>query len=45
MDDYDPTKETIDEFKNSAKRVEEFKQILLIPQGLENVDLFYYCLL
>ena len=28
-DDYDPTKETIDEFKDSAKKIENFKQTLL----------------
>ena len=45
MDDYDPTKNTIDEFRNSAKRVEDLKQTLLIPQGPKNIDSFYYCLL
>ena len=43
--DYGPTKETIHEFKDSAKEVEDFKQTLLILQGLENIDSFCYGLL
>ena len=45
MDDYDLAKEIIDEFKDSAKKVEGFKQTLFVPQGLRNIDSFYYSLL
>ena len=44
-DDYDPTKETIDEFKDSEKKVKDFKQPLLIPQSPKNIYSFYYGLL
>ena len=43
--DYDPSEEIIDEFKDSAKKVEDFKHTLLIPQGFENIDSFYYAIL
>ena len=36
-DDHDPSEEIIDEFKDSAKKVEDFKHTLLIPQGFENI--------
>ena len=44
-DDYDPSEEIIDEFKESAKKVEDFKRTLLMPQGFENIDSFYYAIL
>ena len=44
-DDYDPSNKIIDEFKHSAKKVEDFKCTLLIPQSFENIDSFYYVLL
>ena len=43
-DDYNPGEEKIDEFKDFAKKVEDFKR-LLIPQGFENIDSFYYAIL
>ena len=43
--DYNPSKEMIDEFKNSAKKIEDFKRTLLILQSFENIDSFYYALL
>ena len=47
VEDYDPAKETIDEFKLTIlkKKVEDFKHTLLIPGGFENIDSFYYALL
>ena len=47
MEDYEPAKETIDEFKLTIlkKKVEDFKHTLLIPGGFENIDSFYYALL
>ena len=44
-DDYDPSEEMIDEFKDSAKKVKDFKCTLLIRQGLERIDSFYYAIL
>ena len=44
-DDYDPSEEIIDEFKDSAKKVEDFKHTLLVPQGFENIDSFYSAIL
>ena len=44
-DDYYPGKEIIDQFKYSAKKVEDFKSTLLIMQGFGNTDSFYYVLL
>ena len=38
-DNYDPDSEQIDEFRDSAKRIEEFKHTLLCPYGMENQDL------
>ena len=32
-DDYDPSKEITEKFKDSAKMVEDFKSNILIPQG------------
>ena len=43
-DDYNRGGEKTDEFKAFAKKVEDFKQ-LLIPQGFENIDSFYYAIL
>ena len=43
--DYDPSEEIIDEFKDSAKKVTDFKHTLLILQGFENIDSFYYAIL
>ena len=43
-DDYDPSDDVIDEFKDSAKKVDDFKSTLLIPHGLENIDSFYFAL-
>ena len=45
LHDYDPSEEIIDEFKESAKKVKDFKHTLLIPQGFENIDSFYYVIL
>ena len=45
LGEYKPRKETIDEFKDSAKTVENFNSTLLIPQGFENIDPFYHGLL
>ena len=45
LDDYNSNEEIIDEFKDSAKKVEDFKRTLLIPQGFENIDSFYYAIL
>ena len=39
---YDPNNEITDEFKDSGKKVEDFKSTLLIPQSFENIDSFYY---
>ena len=44
-DDYYPGKEITDQFKYSAKKVEDFKSTLLITQGFGNTDSFYYVLL
>ena len=44
-DDYDPSEEIIDKFKESAKKVEDFKRTLLILQGFENIDSFYCAIL
>ena len=38
LDDYNPSEEIIDEFKDSAKKIKDFKCTLLIPQGFENID-------
>ena len=43
-DDYDLSQETIDEFKESAKKDQDFKSTLLILQGLENINSFHYAL-
>ena len=44
-EDYDLNNEIIDEFKDPGKKVENFKNTFLIPQGFENIELFYYALL
>ena len=44
-DNYDPDSKQIDEFRDSAKRVEEFMCTLLCPHGLENRNSFYYTIL
>ena len=44
-DDYNTNKEIIEKFKDSAKKVEDFKLTLLILQGFKNIDSFYYALL
>ena len=44
-DDYNSNKKIADEFKDSSKKVEDFKHTLLTPQGFENIDSFYYALL
>ena len=44
-EDYDPNNEIIDEFKDSQKKVEDFKNALLNSQGFGNIDSFYYGLL
>ena len=44
-DDYDPSEEIIDEFKDSAKKVDHLKYTILIPQGFENINSFYYAIL
>ena len=43
--DYDPSDDVIDEFKDSAKKVHDFKSTHLIQHGLENIDSFYFILL
>ena len=44
-DDYDCSEEMIEEFKDSAKKVEDFKPSLLVPQGFENINSFCYKIL
>ena len=44
-EDYDPNNEIIVEFKDSAKKVDDFESTLLIPHGFENINSFYYALL
>ena len=44
-DDYDPFDDIIDDFKDSAKKLDDFKSTHLIPHGLENIDSFYLALL
>ena len=41
-EDYDPNNEIIVEFKDSAKKLDDFESTLLIPHGFENIDSFYY---
>ena len=41
-EDYDLNYEINDEFKDSGKKVEDFKSTVLIPQGFENINSFYY---
>ena len=43
-ENYYPNSEQIDEFRDSAKRTEEFQHILLCLHGLENQDSFYYAI-
>ena len=38
LEDYDPNNQLIDKFKDSRKKVEDFKSTLLIPEGFENID-------
>ena len=45
LDDYDQSDGAIDEFKDSSKKVNDFKGTLLIPHSLENKDSFYFALL
>ena len=40
--DYNPSEKIIVEFKDSAKKVEDFNGTRLIPQGFEFIDSFYY---
>ena len=42
---YDPSDDVTDEFKDSAKIVDNFKSTILILHGLENIDSFYFALL
>ena len=42
---FDLNNEIIDKFKESGKKVQDFKSTLLFPQGFENIDLFYHALL
>ena len=44
-DNYNPDSEQIDEFRDSDKRIEEFKCTLFCSHGLENLDSFYYAIL
>ena len=44
-DDYNPSEEIIDEFRDSAKKIKDFKRTPLTLQGFENVDSFYYAIL
>ena len=41
-DDYDPSNDVIDEFKDSSKKDNNFRSALLILQGLENKDLLFF---
>ena len=43
-DDCDRSKEINDKFKDSAKKIEDFKHTLLILQDFDNIDTFYYAL-
>ena len=38
LEDYDPNNQLIDKFKDSRKKVEDFKSTPLIPEGFENID-------
>ena len=44
-DNYNPNKDEIDEFRDSARRVGEFKHALFGPQGLENPGYFHNAIL
>ena len=44
QEDYS-SEEISDEFKDSAKKVEDFKRTVLIPQGFEDIDSLYYVIL
>ena len=44
-DNYNPSEEIIDEFRDSAKKIKDFKRTPLTLQGFENVDSFYYAIL
>lgn len=37
MDDYDPSEEVTDDFKDSAKKVKDFKCTIFIPQSSEDI--------
>ena len=41
LDDYDQSDDVIEEFKDSTKKVNDFKGMLLFPHSLENKDSFY----
>ena len=41
-DDYHPSDDVIDECKDSSKKVNDFRSTILILQGLENKDSFYF---
>ena len=44
-DNYDPVEDGIDEFRDSRRRVGEFKRTFFCPQGIENPDSFCYAVL
>ena len=44
-DNYDPSPEQINEFRDSPKWIKAFIRTLLFPHGLENQDSFYYAIL
>ena len=44
-DDYDPSNDVIDKFKDSSKKVNEFRSTILITNVLENKDSFCFALL
>ena len=44
-DDYDPSEEIIDEFKDSAKKFQDFKRTLLITHNFEIIDSLHYAIL
>ena len=44
-DDNYPSDDIIDEFKDSAKKIDHFKSTLLILHGLENIDSVYFAFL
>ena len=42
LEDFDPENEIIDDSKDTAKKIDEFKQTILIPQETDCIDSFFY---